>query len=226
MPPPKMKSLNWAQTGDDSYAPSSRHNQNHDEYENYAKRYPVEYAVGDTLQAMREVQPSSAERFGQRDRHSTIPGKDLLDEAPNLDRIRDKTTMRDIGAAATKAATEGDKSVGRKPPSYKHGGHVPRTGLALLHEGETVIPKDATTEKIRDILGGHGAELRPHEVHIRHTAEKGKYIAKHILRDKQGNSPSDGQRGEAEFALGSPEEMLAHLHQHMVAEPDQDDEEA
>lgn len=88
---------------------------------------------------------------------------------------------------------------------------------------ETLAPDSP----VKKILGGKGKKLSAHEIHLRRTAEKGKYIAKHVLRDKQGNSPVDGQRGEAEYSLGSPEEMLAHIQQHMGApEPDQDDEES
>jgi len=82
------------------------------------------------------------------------------------------------------------------------------------------------TNTVKKMLGGKGKKLAAHEVHIRRTAEKGKYIARHILKDKQGNLPVDGQRSEAEYSLGSPEEMIAHLQQHLGSEPDQDDEEA
>ena len=73
------------------------------------------------------------------------------------------------------------------------------------------------------ILGGKGKKLHAHEIAVRRTAEKGKYIARHTLRDKEGNHPVDGQRGEAEYPLSSPEEMMAHLQTHMGSEP-QDDE--
>lgn len=73
------------------------------------------------------------------------------------------------------------------------------------------------------ILGSKGKKLHAHEVRIRRTAEKGKYIAVHQLRDKQGNMPEDGQRGEMEYPLSSPEEMLAHMQQHMASEPEDED---
>ena len=76
---------------------------------------------------------------------------------------------------------------------------------------------------VSKILGGKGKKLHAREVHVRRTAEKGKYIAVHKLTDKHGNPPTDGQRGEAEYPLSSPEEMIAHLQQHMGSEP-QDDE--
>jgi len=72
------------------------------------------------------------------------------------------------------------------------------------------------------ILGGKGKKLHAHEISIRRTAEKGKYIARHTLRDKEGNHPSDGQRAEAEYPLTSPEEMLAHVQKHMQS-PDEED---
>jgi len=77
---------------------------------------------------------------------------------------------------------------------------------------------------VQKILGGKGKKLHAHEVHVRRTAEKGKYIAVHKLTDKHGNSPTDGQRGEAEYPLSSPEEMLAHLQQHMGSEPEAEEE--
>lgn len=85
----------------------------------------------------------------------------------------------------------------------------------------SVIPDSA-----RKALGGKGKQLRAHEIHVRRTAEKGKYIARHMLRDKDGNPPTDGQHGEAEYALNSPQELMAHMEQHMGQgqEPDQDDE--
>ena len=75
---------------------------------------------------------------------------------------------------------------------------------------------------VQKILGGKGKKLTAHEVHIRRTAEKGKYIAKHVLRDKDGNPPMDGQRGEAEYSLGSPQELMSHMQTHMGSEPDQE----
>jgi hypothetical protein len=78
------------------------------------------------------------------------------------------------------------------------------------------------------VLGAKGKKLRPHEIHIRRTAEKGKFIAKHVLRDKDGNPPMDGQRSEAEYSLSSPQELMAHMQGHMGQdqEPDADDQEA
>ena len=78
---------------------------------------------------------------------------------------------------------------------------------------------------VQKILGGKGKKLHAHEVHVRRTAEKGKYIAMHKLADKHGNPPTDGQRAEAEYPLSSPEEMLAHLQQHMGSEPAEAEEE-
>jgi hypothetical protein len=82
-------------------------------------------------------------------------------------------------------------------------------------------PMDAAAK----ILGAKGQKLHSHEIHIRRTAEKGKFIAKHDLRDKDGNPPQDGQRGEAEYALNSPQELLAHMQQHMGAAQPQDGQE-
>ena len=79
--------------------------------------------------------------------------------------------------------------------------------------------------EVKKILGGSGKKLQAHEVHIRRTAEKGKFIAKHILRDKHGNAPEDGQRAELEYPLSSPEEMLSHVQTHMGSLATDDEEE-
>jgi hypothetical protein len=71
-----------------------------------------------------------------------------------------------------------------------------------------------------------GKKLIAHEIHVRRTAEKGKYIARHMLRDKDGNPPTDGQHGEAEYALNNPQELMAHMQQHMGDEPEADPDEA
>lgn len=81
-------------------------------------------------------------------------------------------------------------------------------------------PVDAAAK----ILGSKGKQLHPHEIHVRRTAEKGKFIAKHDLRDKNGNPPMDGQRDQAEYALNSPQEMLAHMQQHLGQQPEDDDQ--
>jgi hypothetical protein len=75
------------------------------------------------------------------------------------------------------------------------------------------------------VLGGKGKKLHTHEIHIRRTAEKGKFIANHDLRDKNGNPPQDGQRSSAEYPLSSPQELMAHVQQHMGQEPDDDEQE-
>jgi hypothetical protein len=61
-------------------------------------------------------------------------------------------------------------------------------------------------------------------MHIRRTKNKG-YIAKHDLRDKNGNPPQDGQRGDAEYSLGNAKALLEHVQQHMGAPPQQGDDE-
>jgi len=79
------------------------------------------------------------------------------------------------------------------------------------------------TKDVKRILGGRGKKLHSHEVHLRRTDNKG-YVAKHQLRDSQGNPPQDGQRSEAEYALPDKAAMLAHMEQHMgETEPDDDE---
>lgn len=65
-------------------------------------------------------------------------------------------------------------------------------------------------EAVRHALGGKGAKLHTHELHIRAT-DNGRYVVKHHLRDRNGNPPTDGQRTEAEHSLNSPEELAAHV---------------
>lgn len=74
------------------------------------------------------------------------------------------------------------------------------------------------------VLASKGQKLQAHEIHVRRTAAKGKYIAKHVLRDKNGNPPSDGQRGEKEYPLASKQELMAHMEQHMGDDDEQQEE--
>ena len=76
------------------------------------------------------------------------------------------------------------------------------------------------------ILGAKGKKLQTHEIHVRRTAEKGKFIARHDLRDKDGNMPQDGQRADAEYPLSSPQELMDHMQKHMAGQPEDDDQEA
>lgn len=69
-------------------------------------------------------------------------------------------------------------------------------------------------DQVRKILGGKGKKLHTHEIHVRRTENKG-YIARHDLRDRHGNHPSDGQRSEKEYALPDKAALLAHMEQHM-----------
>jgi hypothetical protein len=70
------------------------------------------------------------------------------------------------------------------------------------------------------VLGEKGKKLRAHEIHVRRTAEKGKFIARHDLRDNKGNLPMDGQRADAEYPLTSAKELLDHIQKHMGEEDD------
>jgi hypothetical protein len=82
----------------------------------------------------------------------------------------------------------------------------------------------AMSPAVDKILGGKGKKLHTHEVHLRRTKNKG-YIARHELRDKDGNAPTDGQKSDAEYSLPDKYAMLAHMEQHMgTPSPDQDDD--
>ena len=75
-------------------------------------------------------------------------------------------------------------------------------------------------------LGGRGKKLHTHEIHIRRTANKG-YIARHEMRDRNGQPPTDGQSSELEYSLPDKAAMLAHVEQSMgdqQPQPDEDQE--
>jgi len=80
----------------------------------------------------------------------------------------------------------------------------------------------AAPQEVQKILGGKGKKLHAHEIHVRRTENKG-YIARHMLRDKHGNYPMDGQRGEAEYALANHDELLSHMKDHMADIPDEEE---
>ena len=78
-------------------------------------------------------------------------------------------------------------------------------------------------QQAQKILGGKGKKLHTHEVHMRRTENKG-YIARHDLRDKNGNPPMDGQKADKEYSLPDKAAMLAHMQEHMgEMEPDEDE---
>jgi hypothetical protein len=105
----------------------------------------------------KDVQDSQTNRFGpinarvkqlNRDRDFTgVRGypsdKEYMKDVADSNLERDKTAMR--GQGFEEAA-----KVGKKIPSYKKGGKIRKTGLALVHKGERMIPKGkvARVEKV------------------------------------------------------------------------------
>jgi hypothetical protein len=75
----------------------------------------------------------------------------------------------------------------------------------------------------KSALGSKGAKLHPHEMHLRHTDNKG-FISKTDLRDKQGKAPTDGQRDHTEHSHANMKELLAHVEQTMSQQPDDDEQ--
>lgn len=63
-------------------------------------------------------------------------------------------------------------------------------------------------------MAGKGRKLHTHRMHIRKAANGG-YIAQHEMADADGNPPSDGQRGDMEYALPDKAALLAHVDEHM-----------
>lgn len=90
----------------------------------------------------------------------------------------------------------------------------------MAHEQATQIPA-----AVKRTLGGHGKKLHSHEVHLRRTSDGKGYIARHDLTDSQGNPPTDGQRGSAEYALPDKAAMMAHMEEHMGQAPEPDEDE-
>jgi hypothetical protein len=50
------------------------------------------------------------------------------------------------------------------------------------------------------------------------------YIARHELRDDEGNPPTDGQRSSKVYGLQSHEELAAHVAKHMGPPPPEETE--
>ena len=74
-------------------------------------------------------------------------------------------------------------------PSYKHGtGYVPKTGPAMLHEGEAVIPKEANTMDAKAAMAGiMGKSKPPKKIHkiTTHKTDDGKMIHTHMHHHPQ-----------------------------------------
>ena len=82
---------------------------------------------------------------------------------------------------------------------------------------------DSPAASAAKVLSAKGKKLHAEGMHLRRT--KNGYIAKHELRDSKGNPPTDGQSGEAEYNIGNPAELAAHVAQHMgPVEPDEAEE--
>lgn len=74
------------------------------------------------------------------------------------------------------------------------------------------------------VLGAKGSKLHPEEIHLRRT--KNGFVAKHILRDKDGRPPTDGQRDSAEYNLADPKEIAEHMAEHAATMQPQEPAEA
>lgn len=57
--------------------------------------------------------------------------------------------------------------------------------------------------------------MHTHEIHLKRLAE-GKILAKHILADRDGVPPADGQRGDAEYALNNSDDLADHVKRYMA----------
>jgi hypothetical protein len=83
-------------------------------------------------------QMGQQKKQANQDKKQTAKATSTLQKAKNPDRTKASTASPDLGNAAT-IPTEPMQTMPNLP-SYKHGGRVKKTGLALLHRGEFVVP--------------------------------------------------------------------------------------
>ena len=128
---------------------------------------------------------------------------DTGDKRPHVYNISIDATGR--SGDATGAEPDGDEA-----PSYEKGtSHVPKTGPAILHEGEAVTPKDKNMADIKDkmLASLSGDDKKPKkeikEMHVRKTAN-GKHIVKHVHHHPEHHP-------DEEHAMDD----MSALHQHM-----------
>lgn len=110
------------------------------------------------------------------------------------------------------------------PPSFARGGKVKRSGLAMVHKGETVTPKGAMNkDRVGSAMGGSKSKSKGskgkkggkhvHEMHIRHAANGG-YIARHDFKQQPG-AQQQPQEPE-EHALPDMNSLSQHVQDNMV----------
>jgi hypothetical protein len=72
------------------------------------------------------------------------------------------------------------------------------------------------------VLAAKGAKLRTHSMSIDRTDNEG-FIARHELRDKDGNPPTDGQRSTKVYGIKDHADLAAHIAKHL-GPPEPEDE--
>ena len=86
----------------------------------------------------------------------------LMKTAPQVEADMQRLRNRRVADYATRAANYGDVVTGRKKvvteddplPKYKDGGVVPRTGPAIVHKGELIIPAGEVHSTAKAVEGG------------------------------------------------------------------------
>jgi hypothetical protein len=81
-------------------------------------------------------------------------------------------------------------------------------------------------EAAKRALSSRGKRLHTHEMHVRRT-NNGGFIARHDLRDRNGQPPNDGQSDSAEYGLADQAALAEHIGQHFgppEAEPEEPQE--
>jgi len=117
--------------------------------------------------------------------------------------------------------------VGEALPSYEKGGKVKKTGLAIVHKGEKVVPEKKSKSRAGAAMSGEDkAKSKPkkaakkksrkvHRMEIKRAANGG-YIATHHFKQEPGEV---GPAPESEDnALSDMNQLHDHLDEHMGPE--------
>jgi hypothetical protein len=123
------------------------------------------------------------------------------------------------------SGSQADQPINPMVPSFKHGTpSVPKTGLALLHKGEAVIPKDKNPMKqvdkamssAKDMMGD---EQKPKKA-IKHIETRKTHDGKFVHTHKHHHP--DIHKDE-EHVSNNMAELKKHMEDHMGGEPDGDE---
>lgn len=107
------------------------------------------------------------------------------------------------------AASKG-KKLPEKVKSYEHGGTVTETGPAILHAGETVIPKMDGLKELMAAKLGSGKPKKKAKLHMNiHKMDDGKFHTEHSYRGGSEPTPEPSEHAPANMAA-----LLEHVKEH------------